>query len=326
MRAFAERVLFGVTLADKLGPPDAIDDGADGPGSDRGSDAPGPAIAVPDAPGRPDGLALRSAARGGGRSVPGPGALADDAARGRVLHAFVNHELLALELFALAVLRFPDADPRLRRAWVATAADEQRHLRLYLERMDQCGVALGTERVSALFWDALAPIDDPVTFTVGIGLVLEQANLDFSRQWQAAFAAAGDPATAAVLAVVYEDEIRHVRVAARALQRDLRPGESLWDGFRRRLVFPLSPVRAKGPVVDRAGRLRAGLDDAFVDALIVTGGPKDRDPRVFVLDPHAEDDLGGWESPTSPVSDDLAALPVVLAHAGDVVVAPRPSI
>lgn len=311
LRAFAERVLSGATLADKVG---ALDHA-----SDRVRGEP---IAVPLAPGRPAELAFRPKTRS---KRPLPGSLRDDRDRGRILHAFVNHELLALELLALAVLRFPDADPKLRRAWVATAVDEQRHLGLYLDRMATTGVVLGEEGVSTFFWDALAGAPDPLSFTVGLGLVLEQANLDFSRHWQRAFTEAGDPETAAVLGEVYEDEIRHVRIAATHLRCATPPGRSAFDVFRSVLRFPLTPARARGPELDRDGRRRAGLADAFVDELAVTSVSKGRDPRVFLFDPHVEDDLAGRGVADSDVTRDLGSLMMLLAAADDVVVAPRPS-
>lgn len=309
LRAFAERVLYGAVLDDKLGPPDGWTD-----------HAPGPGCAVPEAPGRPAALALRRLA-----SRPTPRSITSDEDRGRLLHAFANHELLALELFALALLRFPDADPRLRMGWAATAADEQRHLAAYLARMAACGVALGEQPVSAFFWDALSTTPDADTFTVGMGLVLEQANLDFARYWAAAFEQAGDGLTAAVLRGVQLDEIRHVRLASRHLDAIRFPEESAFDAFTRHLRFPLTAARARGPEPDREARLRAGLPPAFVEAVLVAGESRGRTPRLFTFDPGAEDELAGRAADRG-VAHDLAAIPILLAAADDVVVAPRPSV
>ena len=315
---FAQRVLFGDQLRDKLDPP-------------RLREEPGAWLtAAPAAPGRAPALPL--AVGRVPRAVPvvadldGPGG---EHARGHVLHAFADHELQALELFALALLRFPAADPRLRHGWWVALHDEQRHLALYLERMRTAGVELGAVPASGFFWRTLAPIDDPVRFTVGIGLVLEQANLDFSRRWRTAFHQVGDLDTAAVLDEVYEDEVRHVRIAAAALRRDQRADETLYEAFVRNLVPPLAPARARGEPLDREGRRRAGLDDAFVDALAVSGGGRGPLPRVFVLDPFVEEELAG--APVRPalraaVAQDLAIVPIVAARPEDVVVAPVPSV
>jgi uncharacterized ferritin-like protein (DUF455 family) len=303
-----ERILLGTSLQDKLSPI---------------SLEPSPASFLPPPqPGRPPELALRTARRA---RVPRPGSLLDDHARGRVLHAFVNHELLALELFALALLRFPDAPPALRIGWRHAAADEQRHLAEYLERMVQCGVRLGDEPVSAFFWDALHDAPDPVAFTLGMALVLEQANLDFTRGWREAFARAGDQQTADVLQRVYEDEIGHVRIGAACLRR-LAPEGERFAALQARLRFPLGVARARGRgfPYDREGRLRAGLDLELVDTLEATSGSVGRDPLVYWFDPFTEDELAGRPIARPELAADLATLPMFLASADDAVLAPPP--
>jgi hypothetical protein len=102
IREIAERVLFAETLEEKLrvGPAAVADD------------APGRAITLPDGPGRPPELRVR----GDGVRVDFPGVhrLDDDRERGVMLHFLANHELLAAELMALVLLRFPDAPKEYR--------------------------------------------------------------------------------------------------------------------------------------------------------------------------------------------------------------------
>src|SRR4051812_46158346 len=130
IRAFAEQLLFGTRVADKLLWPDQLSD-----------TAPGAPIEVPRAPGRPPGLGLR---REGARAAfPAESELDRPEARGRLLHFFANHELLAIELMALALLRFPDAPPAFRRGLARIVSEEQRLLSLYVERMARFSVALG---------------------------------------------------------------------------------------------------------------------------------------------------------------------------------------
>ena len=97
VREVAERILFGTTLEEKLAPPPAgtVDEA-------RGS-----ALVTPERPGRPEELMLQ---REGVRAeFPGTTGIEDDAQRGRLLHFFANHELLATELMALVLLKFPEA-------------------------------------------------------------------------------------------------------------------------------------------------------------------------------------------------------------------------
>ena len=309
LQAWAERVLLGTTLDDKRAPP-------------SGSDRPAP-FALPALPGRPPALAF-----GGTRGEPPrPGQLRTDADRGRVLHVFANHELLALELMALAILRFPDAPPAFRRGLAGVAREEQEHLAAYLDRMADCGVALGDAPVSSFFWDALAPVQDLGGFVAGLSLTLEQANLDFSRDWAAAFAAAGDDETAAVLRRVYADEIRHVRHGLHWLRQVKDPDEPDLDAYQRRVVFPLGLRRARGTRgFDREGRRSAGLDDAFVQAVETAGASRGRAPRVFLFEPGVEAQVAGAAPGrvARQLAADLDVLPMVFAGDDDVVVVGGP--
>src|SRR5450432_3882803 len=64
----------------------------------------GALVTVPKFPGRPANLACVGKA-----DFPKVDHLDQDSARGRILHFFANHELLAMELMALMLLKFPDA-------------------------------------------------------------------------------------------------------------------------------------------------------------------------------------------------------------------------
>ena len=131
LRDFAEQVLFATTLDNKLQSPAVITD-----------DHPGPPLITPQVPGRP--ADLRFKPKGSGRAdFPGVHRLEREHERGRLLHFFANHELLATELMALALLRFPDAPASFRRGVWRTLKDEQLHTRLYVERMRQCGIQFG---------------------------------------------------------------------------------------------------------------------------------------------------------------------------------------
>ena len=103
LRDFAEQVLFARTLEEKLHRPDAVTD-----------DRPGPAIPVPAAPGRPAELHFKRT-RSERTDFPGADRLEHERERGQLLHFFANHELLATELMALVLLRFPEAPTDFRR-------------------------------------------------------------------------------------------------------------------------------------------------------------------------------------------------------------------
>ncbi len=308
--AYAERILFGATLADKRVAFDRLTDARPGPGLGR-----------VEAPGRPAELAF------GAARADFPKNLEPDEARGRALHFFVNHELLAAELMALVLLRCPGAPAKFRMGLAQTIAEEQRHLTLYLDRMEALGVSLGEVPVNDFFWRTLSGIDDPIDFVAAMSLGFEQANLDFSKHYQARFAEVGDHETARVLTEVYEDEILHVRRGVRWYEEAL--GTVTFEAHAAR-VAPMSMMRVKGPAFDEDGRLRAGLSRAYVDAVRTFAGAKGRAPRWFVFNATAEEEVLHGKRYTAPeaaraLEADLAWVMAYLASPTDVMRAAPPS-
>lgn len=316
LRELAEQILFATTLEEKLQCPDLITD-----------EQPGAALPAPASPGRPAELAFKSAGSGPA-DFPGLERLEQTAERGRLLHFFANHELLATELMALVLLRFPGAPAAFRRGVLNTLKDEQAHTRWYVERMRACGVTFGELPVSGYFWRCVAPMENPIDYVAGLCLTFEQANLDFAGHFARGFAAVGDAETAQLLGRIYRDEIGHVAYGLKWFRRWKNPSESDWEAFCRTLKFPLSPQRAKGFKVNVEGRRAAGLDPEFIAELEVYAQSRGRTPDVFVFNPFAEGRLAEGRSYTPPqrqaqLALDLANLPQFLCREDDLVLVPR---
>jgi uncharacterized ferritin-like protein (DUF455 family) len=317
---FAERVLFATTLEEKLQCPSIITD-----------EKPGLSLAAPAAPGRPVELRfkLTGTARG---EFPGTRQLEQERERGRLLHFFANHELLATELMALVLLRFPDAPAAFRKGVLQTLKDEQEHTRLYIQRMKECGIQFGELPVSGYFWRSVSVMENPMDYVSSLCLTFEQANLDFAKHFAHGFATVGDDNTAKLLEKIYHDEIGHVAYGLKWFRRWKNPGESDWDAFCRTLKFPLSPQRAKGITLNVEGRRAAGFDAAFIAELDVYSQSKGRTPNVFVFNPFAEARIaqGRAFNPTkhqAQLARDLANLPQFLCRQDDLVlVERRPSV
>jgi uncharacterized ferritin-like protein (DUF455 family) len=316
LRDFAEQVLFATTLEEKLRTPEVITD-----------ERPGAPLLRVEAPGRPAELQFKP--QGSGKAdFPGVHRLEREQERGRLLHFFANHELLATELMALALLRFPDAPAAFRRGLLQTLKDEQAHTRLYMERMRHCGIQFGELAVSGYFWRSVASMESPLDYVARLSLTFEQANLDFCRHFARGFQTVGDADTAALLERIYRDEIGHVAYGLKWFRKWKNPGESDWEAFCRQLKFPLSPQRAKGLTLNIEGRRAAGLDAEFVAQLDVFSQSKGRTPSVFVFNPFAEGYLthGNRFTPVkhqSLLARDLANLPQFLCRADDIVLVPK---
>ena len=169
LSAFAERILFGEDLDEKLLSPEAVTDLL-----------PRRIEALPAYPGRPQELRLQGDGPRHKVAFPGLHELENARTRGHVLHFFANHELLALELMALMLLRFPEAPTSFRMGIFRTMVEEQGHLRMYREQMERAGVAFGEIPVNAFFWRVLRDVESPLAFVTGMSMTFEQANLDFA--------------------------------------------------------------------------------------------------------------------------------------------------
>ncbi|MCP4907687.1 MAG: ferritin-like domain-containing protein [bacterium] len=273
IRAFCLRLLRSGDLETKLTPPLGVDrtDLADTPS--------GPAVKI-DRPVRDAGLRMA----GGSDRLPRPGRLHEPEERILCLARFAHHELQAVEYFAWALVRWPELPAALRRGLLSALVDEQRHCRLYLDRLEAHGATFETGDHSDYFWRQ-APViaaspAGPRAFLAAMGLTLEQANLDFSLTYRDGFAAAGDAESAEVCQTVHDEEVAHVALAAhwlarltnanrRALARaGENPAEKEADdleAYLEAVPFPLGPARAKGRRFEVAPRRRAGLSEALIE-------------------------------------------------------------
>ncbi len=253
LREYAETVVESEDLARKLWrPPGKLTD-----------DAPGVARRIP-APGRPPELAIAPARA---VKVPPAAGMRDPAQRARILHALANHELQAAEVFAWALLAFPDAPAKFRRGLAAITADEQLHCELYIQRLEEHGHRFGDFPVTGHFWNKLGSIQTPLHLVCTMGLTFENANLDFAQEYERAARDANDEDTAEVLETVHSDEVRHVRFAWHWFGRLKDERSDDWSTYLENVAWPLGPGRARGREFDRDSRVAAGLDDAFIREL-----------------------------------------------------------
>lgn len=305
--AWARELLTGTQLADKLrAAPDA-------PLTDS-TPAPDP-MQPPPHPGRPVELRMRE---GGSHALPSAHDLDNPAEVGRLLHAFANHELLAIELMALALLRFPEAPAAYRRGLVAALAEEQTHLNLYLSRMDTLGTRFGEHALSPFFWRVMAPMPTPLDFIAHMSLTFEQANLDFAQHYAGSLRRVGDAESADLLDRVYADEIGHVKLGAVWFERWRERGPSLFEAHQRALRAPMTPRRARGIGFARNARQRAGLPAEYIDELACFEASRGRVPSLHLFDPSTELQFSSKSRYTpdanaTKLAADLETLPMFIA-------------
>ena len=282
VREYAEKILLSETLSEKLAPPP------------QGLTLDPPAklsYRAPNLPGRPEALRPRKA-RDTRTKTPSTEQLGNEEHRSVLLHFFCNHELLAVELMALALLKFPDAPDAFRRGLLHTLQEEQEHTRLYLQRMAATGTKFGDHSLSSMIWEHISSMTSPIEYVSRLSLTFEQSNLDYANHYSKAFAKVGDQTTSDLLSKIYKDEIAHVGYGLKWLRRFKQKQESDWDAWHQSLARPLSPIRAKAPEAsvpfNIEGRLKAGFDNDFINQLKVYQRSRGRTPNVHFFNPNCE--------------------------------------
>ncbi|MCB0278689.1 MAG: DUF455 family protein [Calditrichaeota bacterium] len=305
-RDFARQLLFSDTITDKLIFPDDLND------IDLSE------TESPKFPARPQQMSIT---RHNSNRFPSVHQLDKDSNAAIVMHYFANHELLAIELMALVLLKFPKADPKFRRDIVRTIREEQQHMSLYLERMSDFNLRFGEIPASDMFWRSISTMKDPMDFVCRMSLTFEQANLDFCLFYKQHFETIDDRKTAAILDRVYRDEIGHVKSGYHWFKQWKNPTSNDWQSYLDHLDFPLTPQRAKGNFFDLESRKKAGLDDTFIDKIRLFSHSKGRTPDVYYFNPSAELEIlsGDLTSQQSTLARDLETLLIFIAKKDDIV-------
>jgi len=220
--------------------------------------------APPDRPARPERPELR---RPG--DMPKRRATGSRENRAALLHALAHIELNAIDLACDILARFPQADmPRdFHDDWVSVADEEAKHFGLLADRLASLGAAYGGLPAHDGLWQAAEETAGDLLARLAIvPLVLEARGLDVTPKMIGDLKRAGDEESAAVLAVIYEEEIGHVAIGRRWFlfeceRRSLDPAQAWADLVRRHFRGNLKP-----PFNDKA-RIAAGLVPAEYVAL-----------------------------------------------------------
>ncbi|MCB1189370.1 MAG: DUF455 family protein [Leptospiraceae bacterium] len=187
--------------------------------------------------------------------------------RALAMHHFANHELMATELFAMAILMFQNISSEIRADFLKTLTDEQKHFKMYRERIRLLGVEFGDRPLNSLFWKFLKLMQTPERFAAIMALSLEGANLDYSLVYKNVFDLYDDLDSSKIMNTIYHDEIKHVRRGLKIIHKKIPNGVSDWDYYQTLLEFPFTPRRAKGFFFVPDSRYKAGFSEKFIKNL-----------------------------------------------------------
>jgi uncharacterized ferritin-like protein (DUF455 family) len=144
------------------------------------------------------------------------------AGRGALLHALAHIELNAVDLAVDIMARFTHEDlPRgFYDDWLTVADEEGKHYLLLAERLTELGLAYGDLPAHDGLWQAAeVTAHDLLARLAVVPLVLEARGLDVTPVMIAKLRAAEDLESAAVLQVIYAEEIGHVAIGKRWFDR-----------------------------------------------------------------------------------------------------------
>lgn len=254
IRKFAERVLLSDSLEEKLKTaPETLTD-----------EQPGEPLRIKE-PVRPANLQFAPPRTAPG--MPKPSALIEQDKRALAHHIMANHELQALEVMAYILCAFPDAPTEFRQGMCKIMADEQRHTRMHKERASVLGLEFGSLPVNCYIWKKALSYESVLDYLAGLPLTFEGRNLDHAQEFEQYFLDAGDQRSAALMKVVYRDEIQHVAFGLHWL-RQLKPDHlSDWETYEQHLHWPVRAALSVGDTFNREGRKQTGMTDEFIEQL-----------------------------------------------------------
>lgn len=220
--------------------------------------------APPDRPARPARPALKRATE-----VPKRKINRGTAGRVALLHALAHIELNAIDLAADIIVRFTgEALPRgFYDDWLRVADEEGKHYLLIAERLAALGSAYGDLAAHDGLWEAaVATAHDLLARLAVVPMVLEARGLDVTPAMIAKLRQVEDDESAAVLEVIYTEEIGHVAIGKRwfdflCARRGLQPQKTWQVLVRRHFRGPLKPP------FNTPARTQAGLPADFYEAL-----------------------------------------------------------
>ena len=142
--------------------------------------------------------------------------LGSAAGRCALLHAVAHIEFNAINLALDAIWRFRDKPGDYYTDWLSVAKDEARHFDMVCNRLRELGMGYGDLPAHDGLWEMCVKTRHSCLERMAlVPRVLEARGLDVSPGMIASLDQHGDSASADVLRVILEEEVRHVEIGTR---------------------------------------------------------------------------------------------------------------
>lgn len=184
-----------------------------------------------------------------------------------LIHAIAHIEFTAINLALDAVYRFQQMPRQYYEDWLTVASEEVRHFKLLQQRLQELGCQYGDYDAHNGLWEAAEDSgSDPLLRMALVPRTFEARGLDVTPGMIAKLKSCGDDKTAAILQVIFDEEIGHVAKGnhwyhALCYERQLDPETTYVAMVKKHIRGQI-----KGPFL-REPRLKAGFSHAEIDAL-----------------------------------------------------------
>ncbi len=188
--------------------------------------------------------------------------------RAMLVHALAHIEFNATNLALDALWRFADMPALYYTDWLRVAKEEATHYSLLAAHLQVLGYRYGDFPAHDSLWEMVEKTrGDALARMALVPRTLEARGLDAIPPLRAKLAQAGDMAAAAILDIIFRDEIGHVEIGNRwygylCAQRDLEPRATYAE-----LALRYEAPVLKGPFNIPARRL-AGFTEAELSAFV----------------------------------------------------------
>ncbi len=192
--------------------------------------------------------------------------------RATLLHAIAHIELNAIDLAFDMICRFgPDIpaedQPQFLSDWVRVGGEEAKHFTLLSDRLIELGMPYGSLPAHDGLWEAAEKTADHVLARLAIApLVLEARGLDVTPQMIQKLTSVGDQTSAALLQIIYDEEIGHVGIGATWFRHICATMGRDSDATFAHFVSERFPGGLKKPF-NHDARQAAGLERHFYETL-----------------------------------------------------------
>ena len=190
------------------------------------------------------------------------------------MHAVAHIEFNAIDLAFDMVARFC-ASPEIEEAqrgdfigdWIGVGDDEARHFGMIADRLEEMGGAYGDLPAHNGLWEAAQATRGDLAARLAVApLVLEARGLDVTPGMIERLVGAGDEESAALLRIIYDEEIGHVAAGSRWFRRLAAHRGKEAETYFRDLVVNHFRGQLKRPF-NATARDRAGLPGRFYEPL-----------------------------------------------------------